>query len=117
MTELKPCPFCGGKAALSKHPTIKNLVTCADVHCGGYAVEMVPAEWNTRAAIKAPVQEPVTDETAALRAKLAEVERAAYERGVREAAAHLLAIHERHPQIYHDAAAANILALLPQEGR
>lgn len=123
MTELKPCPFCGSSDIQQEYNGphgYEPYVVCVDCGC---CVDGKFGAWNTRAAIEAPVQEPVawrwrlcyreewcwsvskpmfsthdleqgtvfdvhplytapqTDETAALRAKLAEVERAAYERG------------------------------------
>lgn len=53
MSELKPCPFCGGNAALDVSPHDKTvavqcrLCTCSIVHCSGQeAIDF----WNRRAS-------------------------------------------------------------------
>ena len=70
---LKPCPFCGSsdiKQEYNGPHGYEPYVVCVDCGC---CVDGKFGAWNTRAAVEAPGQEP--DETAALRAKLAEVER------------------------------------------
>lgn len=70
MTELKPCPFCGGKAKegerLTEDYNIANFIICGDSGCranigmiGSFAKkEKAISAWNTR---------PETPERAALR--------------------------------------------------
>ena len=57
MEELKPCPFCGGKAELIQDETVLSFtrVRCIDADCfAGYGMvfpdkEKLIAAWNTRA--------------------------------------------------------------------
>jgi hypothetical protein len=48
-SNLRPCPFCGGRAVLEQGPTAR--VQCDDCHCGtsrwGKA-EWAAERWNTR---------------------------------------------------------------------
>ena len=60
--ELKPCPFCGGEAAL----TNREMPGCAFVICMGCqaqgddgSIERVAAKWNTRADLCTPTDERV----------------------------------------------------------
>lgn len=53
MIELKPCPFCGGEAEITKWYE-GYFVECREQHCGGtigaYKTEAEAIEaWNTRA--------------------------------------------------------------------
>lgn len=48
MSDLKPCPFCGGEAL--KLPSVK--VTCKDF-CRSFHNRTIPeSDWNTRAEIQ-----------------------------------------------------------------
>ena len=67
--ELKPCPFCGGEAAL----TNREMPGCAFVICMGCqaqgddgSIERVAAKWNTRADLCTPTDEQVKALEAAL---------------------------------------------------
>ena len=60
MSELKPCPFCGSKANLSR--TVPNMVLCSNENCWFYNNFVGILTWNTR---------PIED---ALRARIAELE-------------------------------------------
>ena len=46
MTELKPCPFCGGEAVNQPH---ELWASCRHTNCGGYHGATLLA-WNTRTA-------------------------------------------------------------------
>ena len=53
MTELEPCPICGGKArmlgGLQAQETL--VISCTECRCsmvGGFNEEKLAAEWNTR---------------------------------------------------------------------
>lgn len=59
MTELKPCPFCGSSDIQQEYNGphgYEPYVVCVDCGC---CVDGKFGAWNTRAAIEAPVQEPV----------------------------------------------------------
>ena len=49
MSELKPCPFCGGEAVDSFRG-----VGCGDDFCPGVHVRCSESEWNTRPAPELP---------------------------------------------------------------
>jgi Lar family restriction alleviation protein len=53
--ELKPCPFCGGKAEVVDNEYFVD-VSCAHIHCRGYAASLMYNNkkeaieaWNRRA--------------------------------------------------------------------
>lgn len=57
MTELKPCPFCGGKARLFVNSGVRVICSKCGVstkiltdklECSSNAVETVIGEWNRR---------------------------------------------------------------------
>ena len=45
MSELKPCPFCGGEAHYNPY---LNKVWCSNKECEGNSGSWKIAEWNTR---------------------------------------------------------------------
>ena len=58
MGDLKPCPFCGGKAIDSFRG-----VGCADDFCPGVHIRCSESEWNTRPAPELPEGYRETNET------------------------------------------------------
>lgn len=57
MTELKPCPFCGGQAEVEQHGTHRQSHVIACMDCGGRLEtgevnEFRNRAWNTRALPK-----------------------------------------------------------------
>lgn len=53
VSNLKPCPFCGGQAALEPANKIHWRVRCKDFHCGGTHLVQSEADkacevWNKR---------------------------------------------------------------------
>lgn len=71
MTDLKTCPFCGEDPSCQIERVFGAqilLAKCHKMECPGGQAYVPEDVWNARAA-------PQPDETAALRAKLAEVER------------------------------------------
>lgn len=47
MSDLKPCPFCGGEAIMHRDG---DRIGCKDLDCAGYIVFATPEEWNLRAS-------------------------------------------------------------------
>jgi hypothetical protein len=69
MTELKPCPFCGGKAETDV-PPMRNEVTCTD--CGAFALTV--GAWNTRTDIANEAVVDLIAQNAELIKRVAELE-------------------------------------------
>lgn len=60
--ELKPCPFCGGKASFERQGTHRQscIVVCGSCGCrheSGYEYELSACGWNTRAALQSQDRE------------------------------------------------------------
>lgn len=54
MTDLKPCPFCGGEADgnfINSTGANRGRVCCKNDKCGAYSLQWTVAQWNTRADI------------------------------------------------------------------
>lgn len=53
--ELKPCPFCGGKAIIERHGTTRQSMIYACTNCGCRLecgdIFRVGHSWNTRAPL------------------------------------------------------------------
>lgn len=48
MTEIKPCPFCGGEPWVFTMPIYGEVVACSKPRCGGHEIRLPPNKWNTR---------------------------------------------------------------------